>query len=100
VHYKKKTGRTEAKDRDVLSKDNVRRVAKAVKTKDTVVALGDKAGKITSKAAAGKDVLKGDHPSMQSMNRQYKSNKATPKERAEDRVNKYTDDVLKSRKKK
>lgn len=100
VHYKKKTGRTEAKDKDILDKANVGRVSKAIKTKDTVVALGGKAGKVAAKAAAGKEVLKGDHPSMQSMNRQYKSSKTTPKARAEERVKKYTEDVLKTGKKK
>jgi len=93
VHYKSKTGRTEGLVSEVIDSKNINRINEILKEYDNVVALGDKAQIAVKNSKFEGKVLSSDHPSMQSLNRQYKSTKITPKERSIDRISQWVDTI-------
>lgn len=98
THYKALTGRTEAKSTDNLSPSNLARVSKQLEGQDVAVALGRKAAEAVRASGFEGRVVEHPHPSMQNINRNYKSDAATPEARAKDRLNQYTNDLIKKSK--
>lgn len=96
VHYKGKTGRTEARDAEISNSDNLKRVRAALADAVNVVALGDKAQLAVAECGYQGNVYKGEHPSMQALNRKYKSHNETPQERNSDRVTQWAEDMYNS----
>lgn len=99
VEYKSKTGRTEASSREINDPTNLRKVKDNLKGAKTVVALGSKANEAVKKAGFRGEIISGSHPSNQNLNRNFQSNKETPSERHDDRLDQYTNELLKARKK-
>jgi hypothetical protein len=64
---------------------------------NTVVALGKKAQAAVDVSGFGGTVLKGSHPSMQNINRNFDAMGSSPKERGEERVEKYAKRILASK---
>tara|TARA_R110002167_G_scaffold61728_2_gene174320 strand:- start:806 stop:1567 length:762 start_codon:yes stop_codon:yes gene_type:complete len=96
VHYKAKTGRTEGKDNEILDPSNMKRINAILTEADNVVALGEKAQLAVNKSSFNGNIFKGKHPSMQALNKKYKSDKQTPSERSQDRVEQWTKELDKS----
>ena len=93
VHYQSKTGRTEGTLNEVLDTKNMNRINGILKDYDTVITLGDKAQTAIKNSNFNGKVLSSNHPSKQSLNMQYKSNKTTPEERNIDRITQWTDSI-------
>jgi len=93
VHYKSKTGRTEGTTDDIINLQNMNRINSILKDYDHVVALGDKANLAIKNSKFNGKILSSNHPSKQSLNKQYKSSKATPKDRNIDRIKQWTDSI-------
>ncbi len=96
IHSANTTGRTEGRDDEIKKPENIRRLQKVINGADCVVALGKKAETAVTAAGYNGPVFKSLHPSMQAINRQYKSKKKTPKARNRDRIQQWARDVLKS----
>ncbi|MCG7360419.1 hypothetical protein MHZ93_03995 [Roseomonas sp. ACRSG] len=72
VHFQSCTGRTEARNKDILNPTNLERLQAAVGNRRYVVLLGKKA-LVTAKAAKlGGVWFYGCHPSLSAVNRKYK----------------------------
>ena len=97
VLYRAHTGRTEAKDKDILGAGNICRVAQLLRDMEAVVALGDKARLAVSKAWPVGTLFTGRHPSLQSLNRAYSSNACTAEERRTERTTQWARDLLASK---
>jgi len=98
VHYKGKTGRTEGKNSEVLKPKNMSRINDTLKSSKNIVALGDKAQLAVDNSSAKGTVFKGNHPSMQSLNKKYGSDKSNASERSEERVKSWVNDLVETEK--
>lgn len=98
VHYRSKTGRTEGKESEIINSKNMERINSLLNGSENIVALGDKAQLAVEKSNAKATVFKGNHPSMQALNKKYKSNKNNASERNEDRVTSWVNDLEESEK--
>ena len=96
--YMSKTGRTEATDRELLSPRNLTRVRQLLLDEDieTTVALGDKPKRVLACIGFSGTRLSGDHPSLQRLNRKYRSKAPTPDARRKDRAQQWAQDILNS----
>lgn len=94
VHYKGKTGRTEGSEQEIRNPKNVERLKKALNNSDTVVALGEKAQLAAHVAEFNGKTYSSGHPSMQSLNKRYKSDANTPTDRSSERIKQWAGDVL------
>jgi hypothetical protein len=94
VHYKKKTGRTEGLISEVRDLKNLKRISEALKGSETVVALGEMAKLAVDSSSFSGVTLKGSHPSMQSLNKTYDSQKDNPSDRSRDRIDRWAKDIL------
>ena len=95
VHYKAKTGRTEGTDSKILEQENLDRINSILQDSKNVVALGEKAQLAVKNSSFSGNTFEAEHPSMQALNKKYKSNGSTPSERHKDRVNQWTRDIEK-----
>ena len=93
VEYKKKTGRTESSNNEIKSKENIKRIDSVLSKADTVMALGNKAKMAVSETKFKGNIIEGEHPSMQALNRKYKSDKTSSKERSDDRTGQWVEDL-------
>lgn len=100
VHYKGATGRTEGTSAEIRERKNQARMKKSLEGMDTVVALGNKAQEAVHGSGFDGTVLKGSHPSMQNINRNYQAEGATAAERSEKRIDAYAKEIASSDKKK
>lgn len=74
VEFKKKTGRSEASDAEVLDDKNIKRIAREVAGCEVVICLGKKASLVKSRlqeAGFNGTVACGIHPGWQAINRKY-----------------------------
>jgi len=97
VHYKSKTGRTEGSTSEVCNLKNLERISEALKDSATVVALGDMAKLAVDGSNFSGVILKGSHPSMQSLNTTYDSQKDNPSDRSRDRIGRWAKDMLRTK---
>jgi len=95
IHYKRKTGRTEARGSSLDAPANKARLRDSLKGKSTIVALGSKA-QATLASAGVKATHTGSHPSMQNINRNYAAKGRTGAERSEERISKFAAEVADS----
>ncbi len=93
VHYKSGTGRTEGTVNEIIDSQNINRINGILKDYKSVVALGDKAQVAIKNSNFDGKVLSSNHPSKQSLNKQYLSDKTTPKDRNIDRISQWTDTI-------
>jgi len=93
VHYQSKTGRTEGTINEITDSKNIDRINGILKDYDNVVALGDKAQTAIRSSNFDGKILTSNHPSKQSLNMQYKSNKTTAGERNIDRISQWADSI-------
>ena len=98
IHYMNKTGRTEGTDEEVREPENIERIKSIIKYSKVVVALGDKSYLAIKSANYEGIVYKAKHPSLQSLNRYYKSDKGSPNRRKKDRISQWVDDLMRSKK--
>lgn len=101
VHYKSKTGDTEAKKAELYDEDNINRLKQQTKNMNNILCFGDKATDVmTSINSDQKNLYSFDHPSNQKLNRKYKNDMfdddLTPKERQQIRVELWAEDSLKN----
>jgi len=94
IHYKAKTGRTEATKKEINDPANIERIQGILKNQKTVIALGKNAQNVVQASKFDGKVLTAPHPSKQALNRQYKSDKGTASERNEDRISQWFNDLL------
>lgn len=93
VHYKRKTGRTEGTEAEICTERNLLRMRDILTSYDYIAAFGESAR--TAVEAAGFNAsCSGSHPSMQSMNRRYKSLEKTAAARREDRISQWAKEVI------
>ena len=97
VEYMALTKRTEATDEEISHADNTCRVARILRDMDVVVALGVKAQLVVRRAWSTGTLFTGDHPSLQRLNRIYRSDAATRTARREDRTSQWAGAVLGTR---
>lgn len=93
IHYKKKTGRTEGTNLEILEQENLERISNVLSNSENVLALGDKAQLAVESSNFSGNILKAKHPSMQALNKKYKSDKDSPPERYKERVKKWTNEI-------
>lgn len=93
VHYISKTGQTEGTTSDISASENMNRINEILENYDNVVALGDKAQIAIRNSNFNGKILSSSHPSKQSLNRQYISDKDTPRDRNIDRISQWTDTI-------
>lgn len=93
AEYASKTGRTEASRAEIHEKKNQRRLKRALRHKDTVVALGKRAEEGVKAAGYKGKVVRGSHPSNSNLNRKYKSDAETPSDRHKDRLKQQANDL-------
>ena len=97
VEYIACTRRTEATDEEISHADNICRVARLLRNMDVVVAFGVKAQLVVCRAWSTGTLFTGDHPSLQRLNRIYRSDAATRAARREDRTSQWARAVLGTR---
>lgn len=94
IHYQAKTGRTEATKKEIIESNNMERINNILKDNSTVIAFGNNALHAVKNSNFNGKSLTAPHPSMQSLNRLYKSDKETPSERNMDRISQWFDDLF------
>jgi len=97
ILYKNKTGRTEGTDKEILDIRNIERIKSILSNSKAVIALGSKAYLAINTANYKGIVFTANHPSLQSLNSKYKSEKTTSKGRNKDRISQWADDLMKSK---
>ncbi|MXW92373.1 MAG: hypothetical protein F4114_09050 [Rhodospirillaceae bacterium] len=97
VEYKARTGRTEATNAEILGVANICRLAQCFQYMDAIVALGDKAQLAVDTAWPAGTIFTGDHPSLQRLNRAYRSCANAPSKRRIGRTRQWAICVLNSK---
>ncbi|MCY1040632.1 hypothetical protein OV208_04795 [Corallococcus sp. bb12-1] len=93
VHYKRKTGRTEGTKKEICAESNLRRMRGILADYDCIAAFGVSA--MTAVDAAGFEAsCSGFHPSLQALNRTYKSSEKSAAARGADRVSQWANSVM------
>ena len=99
IHYKNKTGRTEATNSEICDSTNIERIKRILSSCKAVVSLGDKAFLAIKTAKYKGIIFTAKHPSLQSLNSNYASKESSSIERRKDRINQWVNDLIKSKKK-
>lgn len=85
--------RTQPLVSEIIDPNNLKRVRKDLRGIRVLVALGKRAQRLLDELDEPESLYVGRHPSMQSLNTKYRSNKKTPNQRAEERLEKYIAEV-------
>lgn len=99
VHYMSKTGDTEATKKELFDKENLERLSRQTKDKNSILCFGDKAtDAINNIADDSKNIYSFDHPSNQKLNRKYKNDmfddSLTPSDRHKKRVELWAEESI------
>jgi hypothetical protein len=94
VHFMAATKRTEGRKAEVTAPANVANKRRLMEGKSNALVFGDNAAIITDAAGFEGSQTRGPHPSPRRINTKYRSDAATPAERAAERTRAFSNDLV------